>query len=280
MSNEENLATAQVTEVESPTTHEEEAPKGPLNLDEVENPRPATDTPVEAAEEAPDAAEESSEEADEGPKPKKSRFQERIDRLTAEKYTAERERERLQREVDRLSKGDDAPVDPDDWEALEKRRVRDALRDERRLETEARLQEVSQESMQQQVELFHEKVEAASARIPDLKEALGVFQDLPVTTDSATIIAESDHAAEIAYYMGKNPKVAFDIAKMSPVQQGRAIAQIEHRVKAPVKKVSKAPAPAKTIAPQSAAPVSKDPGKMSALEYANWRQSQWAKGGR
>lgn len=207
-------------------------------------------------------------------KPKKSRFQERIDKLTADKHGAEREARQLREKLERLEARQRPEVDEDDYDAVEQDRIRRAFEEteKQRFSEDAEL--IEQQAQAARGELFRAKLDAARDRIPDLQESISSFAQLPITPDSAEIIADSPKAAEIAHYLGRNPATAYEIAEMSPAMQGRAIAQIEARVTLPAKRVSSAPPPAAKITPSSA-PTAKSPSEMSADEYIAWRKADW-----
>ena len=272
MSDNQTEMEAPVAETSAPAT--EETVTSPVTPETPEAPSeekvdgPLSDDALEAADEQ--AEEEKAEEE----KPKKSRFQERIDKLTADKYAAEREARQLREKIERMAARERPPVDENDYDAIEKDRLRRAFEEteKERFSEEAEYKSAEAQSARQ--ELFRAKLEAARDRIPDLEESIRLFAQLPVTPDSAEIIADSDKAAEIAHYIGKNPQLAYEIAQMSPANQGRAIAQIENRVSLPAKRVSQAPPPAPKLKP-SAAPQSRDPSEMSAAEYVAWRKKQW-----
>lgn len=245
-------------------------------------PTPAPETPVEAtpepasdgplSEETLQEAEEKADEPEE--KPKRTRFQERIDKLTADKYAAEREARALRDRLDTLEQRERPPIDEDDFEAQESERLRRVFEEERKWEAGKDIERKQVEAQQARQELFRAKLDAARERIPDLDSSIEQFARLPVTPESAEIIADSPKAAELAHYLGRHPDVAYEIANMSPAMQGRAIAQIENRVSLPQKRVSSAPPPPAKLQP-SAAPQEKSPEEMTAAEYLKWRQAQW-----
>ena len=270
----------QTTEVEAlvadtPAPATEETVTSPVTPEAPETTEPAHDAAGDGplSDESLEAADEKAEEAEEE-KPKKSRFQERIDKLTADKYAAEREARQLRDRIDRIEKRERPPVDENDYEAIEQDRLRRAFEATERSRFEEDASDKAEEAQTARGELFRAKLDAARDRIPDLEDSIRSFAQLPVTPDSAEIIADSDKAAEIAHYLGKNPQLAYEIADMSPANQGRAIAQIENRVSLPPKRVSQAPPPAPKLKP-SAAPQSKEPSEMSAAEYVAWRKQQW-----
>lgn len=67
------------------------------------------------------------------------------------------------------------------------------------------------------------------------------------TPAMARAMLESDHKAEIAYYLAKNPEEMERIAKLSPLRQAAEVMKLEDKVsasaKSPAKKPSKAPPP-------------------------------------
>lgn len=238
---------------------EKPEPEGPLDLDEAE---------AKAETEAPDDGQE---------KPKKSRYQERIDKLTADKYNAEREARQLRDQLEKLKGRSDPQHDPDDYEQVQAARLRKIMREEQSSALELEVEQAARNAAERRAAVFQARLEEAKEQIPDLDETMERFAQLPVTQESAELIAESDKAAYIAHYLGRNPALAYEIANMSPAMQGRAIAQIEHRVSLPKKSSSKAPPPPPSVKPTSNSPLSKSPDKMTALEYMEWRQGQWKK---
>lgn len=257
----EQVAEAQVEESVTPA-EETETPETEV-VDE---------QPVEAEAEAEPAVDE----PEEKPKPK-SRFQERIDKLTADKYAAEREARALRERLESLENRKHEPVDPEDYEAVERQRLRQVYDETRREDYSYEAQKAQEQAHVARMELFNAKLEAARDRIPDLDQSLQQFGQLPVTEDSAELIAASPFAAEIAHHLGNNPKKAYELSRMPPALQGAEIARLESRFNLPQKKVSKAPPPPSKIAANSA-PQTKDPREMSAAEYIRMRKAEWNKG--
>ena len=71
--------------------------------------------------------------------------------------------------------------------------------------------------------------------------------NLSITPIMADAIRGSGKGAEIAYYLGKNPGEAAQIAALPPVSQATAIARIEGRLGANAVSVSRAPQPVATL---------------------------------
>jgi hypothetical protein len=83
-------------------------------------------------------------------------------------------------------------------------------------------------------------------RIPDF-EAVAHNPNLAITPVMADAIRESGRGAEIAYYLGKNPAEAAQIAGLPPVSQATAIARLEGRLAAGTNSISRAPQPVTTL---------------------------------
>ena len=120
-----------------------------------------------------------------------------------------------------------------------------------------------------------EKLKSAASKYEDFEEVALHNQDLIIDKPSAAFILESEHGADVAYFLGSNLNEAKKIAAMSPIQQIRALAQIEAKFSTPAKKPSSAPEPVKPIG--SGASLTKDVEKMSMAEYKEYRRKQGAR---
>jgi len=83
-------------------------------------------------------------------------------------------------------------------------------------------------------------------KVPDF-DAVAHNPNLAITPVMADAIRESGRGAEIAYYLGKNPAEAAQIAGLPPVSQATAIARLEGRLAAGTSSVSRAPQPVSTL---------------------------------
>jgi hypothetical protein len=83
-------------------------------------------------------------------------------------------------------------------------------------------------------------------KVPDF-DAVAHNPNLEVTPVMADAIRESSRGAEIAYYLGKNPAEAAQIASLSPVSQATAITRLEAQLSSGASPVSRAPAPVGTL---------------------------------
>jgi hypothetical protein len=83
-------------------------------------------------------------------------------------------------------------------------------------------------------------------KVPDF-EAVAHNPNLAITPVMADAIRESGRGAEIAYYLGKNPAEAAQIAGLPPISQATAIARLEGRLAAGTSAISRAPQPVATL---------------------------------
>jgi hypothetical protein len=213
----------------------------------------------------------------EGEKKGKSRFQERIDDLTAARRDAERraaaaEARALQLQQQLKPPGPNASLEEQDDYRVERAVVK-ARADE--LTHEART--AQQEAVQKTFDTFQAKAEAVADRMPGLVDK---FCSLPeVSQAMASFVAESDRGAEVAFHLAQNPNEATRIARLSPLHQGIELARLEGKLSvAPqIRKVSTAPSPPPTVT-GNPAPASRDPHEMSQAEYNEWYRKRNKRG--
>ena len=127
-----------------------------------------------------------------------------------------------------------------DW----KLRARDAETSIRRQAeaTNERFQQTIKSGMEKYPDDFEEK-------LLDLKDSVGRLKPHLVEA-----ISGSDVEADVLYYLGSNPDEAARINRMSPVAAAKEVARIEARLagaSAPVKKITTAPEPVRTLAGKS-----------------------------
>lgn len=115
----------------------------------------------------------------------------------------------------------------------------------------------------------------------DLDDALGGLRDGSGRPKPAIeAIFEADQPADLIEYLADpdNSVEAEAIARMNPVQAGRAVARLEQKLRAKKAEAkperSNAPAPVEPLRGQGAA--EKDPSDMSDTEFAAWRRRQIA----
>jgi hypothetical protein len=213
----------------------------------------------------------------EGEKKGKSRFQERIDDLTAARREAERRAAAAEARATQLMQqlkppGPNASLEEQDDYRVEKAVVK-ARADE--LQHEAR--SAQEEATRKTFDTFTAKAEAVADRMPGLVDK---FCALPeVSQAMASFVAESDKGAEVAFHLAQNPNEATRIARLSPLHQGIELARLEGKLSvAPqIRKVSTAPAPPPTVT-GNPSPASRDPHEMSQAEYNEWYRKRMKRG--
>lgn len=243
-----------------------------------ESPKPEAQAPVSEPTQAESAEQATSEPKPDTPEqPKQSRASGRIAQLFAEKKAAEADalmhRQEAIRLRDEVAKLRQTPIDQLPFEQQTAATLREQIKVARYEEKVAEAENANERARSARTETFHAKVDAVRERMPDFDQ---VFGAVPISDVAADLIAESDKAAEVAYWLGKNPADAARIYRLPAHLQGAEIARIEHRVSVPVRKTTQAPPPPPQVG-ASSAPGSKDPANMSMAEYAEWRGAQMRK---
>lgn len=261
--------------------------------------KPADAEPSETTDQetgAEPAEEETTGDTPAAPK-KENKVQKRIDELTREKYEAQRERDYYKG----LAEGRQPQEEPkpapviipglppkptvDQFEDYEQfiEAVADWTADKKLLEREHKQQQAqAAESHKTAYDKHQERVNAVATVHPDYDDALESVADVifPVTTIESII--ESEHSAEVSYFLGKNRAEAERIAKLPPVKQlieiGKIEAKFEKKEEPPPKRITQAPAPITPVnAKQSLAP---DPANMSDDEWLAHERERLRKQGR
>lgn len=234
--------------------------------------------PVESAE-APSEPELKSDDA--ASKPKQS-VSERISQIHAQKKQAEAERSIALSEVkrlrDELERMHQTPVDQLPYEQQDTARLRSVVKAERYEEAVAAAQAQNARVEEIRSAEYRSKIEAARERMPDFDEVFAGVSRVPLSDAAAEVVVESEKAAELTYYLGKNLNEAHRISTLPPHKQAAEIARIEARLSSgpTPRRHSTAPPPPTTISGAASASA-KDPANMSMDEYVKWRQSR-AKG--
>ena len=233
--------------------------------------------------------------AEEQPKPEEKKedpipkgVQKRIDRAVREKYEAQAEAKMLKERLDRIEQNIQErvakPIDNsepridnfDDFdqyvaakaEWIASKKINETLNERERRSAEER----AAAAHYQAVDGWNQRLEKATAELPDFKEVIE-SSDVPMSDFMRDAIIDSDLGPKVAYWLANNPDEAKKIASMSPLATVKAIGRIEERLesqaKAP-KKPTAAPAPLKPVGGKAS--VQKDPGQMSDAEYLEWRK--------
>lgn len=124
-------------------------------------------------------------------------------------------------------------------------------------------------------EQFLERAERASEKYPDFSEVAG-NPSLVINEGMAEFIAESDAGPDVAYWLGKHPARAAEIARLSPIKAARELTRIEADVSSkPAVRTSNAPAPISPIGNRGAAPTS-----LANMDFAEYKKQRLAMGPR
>lgn len=115
-------------------------------------------------------------------------------------------------------------------------------------------------------EQYDERTEKAKGRYADF---VAVVENplLPVNEAMAEFIMDSEHGPDVAYFLGKNPAKAEQIAQLSPVRAARELSRIEAEIAArPKASPSKAPDPISPVGTRGKAAASPLPSDDDDIE--------------
>lgn len=209
-----------------------------------------------------------------------SRYQKRIDKLVKQREEAEREKARLEDELNFYKSKestnlneDEKEISPLDFDTYE--------------EYEEALNKANTKSQSKKVEAPEETdrtFESAARKLEDVfddaREKYTDFDNviknpnIPITKDMVIALSELENAGDVAYFLATNEEKAKEISQLSPYKQAIELAKIEAKLNVkPNKKVSNAPDPIDPVKPNG--DVSKtDPSKMSFAEYEQYMNKQ------
>ena len=272
--------------------------------DNVEAPQPETQTAdfeaVVGAEEIQSEGSEAANEDEAESKPEKDPwYKRRIDELTRDKHEARRQAERLEKMLEQqeamlkriapqtASQANTlAPPSPDDYVGgqFDPRYMQDMLtytRESTKREAIEAVKQEQQQMMQRQAMADQQRkletAEAATrAKYQDYDMVIESITSDPMLAQNSTIreaLLGLDNGPEIAYTLGRNLDVAYEIANMHPIQAGMRLAEIINR--AP-RKVSNAPTPIRPLSAAAGATPgnSKNLSEMSTAEYIAARNAE------
>jgi hypothetical protein len=131
------------------------------------------------------------------------------------------------------------------------------------------------------LESYQDLEEEARVKYDDF-EQVAYNPELPITNVMAETIQSSDIGAELAYYLGSNPKDAERISRMTPLGQAKEIGKIEAKLAAepPVKRTTSAPAPISPVtARNSGSPAldTTDPRSIKTMTASQWIEADRAR---
>lgn len=249
-------------------TEEPEASTSETTDDDDDASNAPVETGVDTDDEEEDALAPETDEADEAPKPKKNRFQERIDELTHKAREAERRAEAMEREFrEKLAKlenpeppkaqtpvvQDDVGPQPTDTNAdgtdkyplgeFDPQYIRDLTKHTLNVEREAIKAQEQQERERQEIEAqrqtvdeqWQEKLVTARERYPDFTEKgqalVPIFEGVNEQyLDYLTnTVMSMDYGTDVLYYLAQNPSEAENIVKSGATKATIALGRIEAR---------------------------------------------------
>lgn len=235
-------------ELEQEVVHPEDAPK-----EEVES-QPTEEEGFSLEKLAKELEEKETPPEEEGKKKTAGKVQERIDKLTWEKWEAKREADQLRKELEEFRNTTTVapaqrpipPVEDDFDDPNEYRKARVKYEDEifawneTRRNTELEKQRL-QESFQESLKAFNKRAERMRAKYPDFDEAISAPIFSPAVSQE---VLDSEYGAEIGYYLAKNPDEALRLSSLPPSKVAKEIGKLEIRFSSFTKKtVSTAPPP-------------------------------------
>jgi len=207
-------------------------------------------------------------------KPKKSGVQKRIDELVREREEAKREAETLKRQLDASKLGGDAPKldDFDNYEDFLAARTIHQWEQRQRQQKAEQEEQYRQAIAQENAQLFAQRQIEAKVKYADYDQVAG-NPNLEITPQMAQIITAQENGPDIAYFLGKNPQLASEIAHADPMTAAIKIGQVIAKLSAQPPKATSAPDPVTPIGGGSEVPEI-DPSKMSMEQYVEWRRKQ------
>jgi DNA repair exonuclease SbcCD ATPase subunit len=236
-----------------------------------------------------------SEDSDAEEKPKRrSRAEERINALTKDKYEAQKQAQQyqeqlaqiqqyLQQQAAQQSIGENMPTladvnyDETAYQQAVQQWSQNQVQNYQENLYRQQMQQVEAQQRQAEAMKFQTAIAEGQAKYPDFTQKV-MDPNLPslreINSSAFEAVMDSDNAVDIAYYLASNPQEVYAFASMSPVQAIKQVTRIEAQFAAK---------------PQSRAPLSKPPGKvtgnseavkdpetMSTAEWLAWRNNQLA----
>lgn len=229
---------------------------------------------AEPAAETVEQVEEATPSEEEAEKPRRKRGAEaRIQELVAKQHEAEQENERLRKQLETGQTGAPSIDQFDDYEDYLAAKVRHDIESDNQRKAAEQKAAVDREIAQQRTVAFQEKVQAAKESYPDFEAvAFGPEVTPYITPTVAQAVQATDKSADVAYYLGKNPQVAAELAKLPPIDAALEVGRIEASLPKP-KTVTAAPEPLQPVAGgHDGGEV--DPSKMTTDQWMAWRNKQ------
>ena len=253
-----------------------------------------TPEPVETESEATEV-EAQAEELDPVDDKKDPWYKRRIDELTRDKHEARRHAERLEKMLEQMASSQKTPEpavpaiqppNPEDFAGgqydpryiqaqLEYTRV-SAIEEAKRavaIEYEQRAQAQRQAEAQAKLETAEAAARAKFADYDAVIENITSDARLAQNPTIREALLGTENGPELAYILGKNLDVAYEISQMNPIQAGMKLAEIVNRSP---RTVRNAPTPVKPITATGTITGKKSYAEMSTAEYIAARNAEEA----
>ena len=138
------------------------------------------------------------------------------------------------------------------------------------------VQHAEQARISARLSQLQEEVVAARSVYTDFDAALAVARRPDVVSQELSLqVLESDQAADLTYYLGKNPDQARQLSVLfarNPVAAAMQLGRIEASLSRPKPRTqTQAPEPVTPV--RGAARANPNPATMSATEYRQWREA-------
>lgn len=191
------------------------------------------------------------------------RLKRRNEKLLQDRAVERAERERLAAELERIRTAAESDDDTT------------AKADPRAIAQQMRLAEKTAEATQKVMKEAAAKFPDFESAVADLVEEIGPQIDQhgrPSPLMDAVL--DSDNAAAVLHYLGKNTEIAAELAGLTPARIGRRISAIESELKAKAAP-PKPSAAAKPLTPiKASAPPPVDPSKLTDKQWAELRRQE------
>lgn len=190
---------------------------------------------------------------------KPNKVQERINKITRDKYEQKRRAEEAEAELEKLraAQAKPEPVTPklEDFDYDETKfgiamaeYVAKKATQEEISNFEATQKAREQQTKQQEIDTqFNAKVSTFMAETDDYAESIANLPELP--TDTLNAIMMQENGPQLAYYLSKHLDVADTIANSPPIQAALELGRISHQLLTtkPIKQPSAAPEPIEPV---------------------------------
>ena len=254
-----------------------------------------TPEPIESEATETNEVEAQAEELDPVDDKKDPWYKRRIDELTRDKHEARRHAERLEKMLEQMASSQKAPEpvapaiqppNPEDFAGgqydpryiqaqLEYTRV-SAIEEAKRavaIEYEQRAQAQRQAEAQAKLETAEAAARAKFADYDAVIENITSDARLAQNPTIREALLGTENGPELAYILGKNLDVAYEISQMNPIQAGMKLAEIINRSP---RTVRNAPTPVKPITATGTITGKKSYAEMSTAEYIAARNAEEA----